>query len=71
MSPKKQAESSSESSTEDSVLPEGIAIRLRDAFTSANDWKNVSESFIKSSPLTALAGAFFLGFLLSRIARHA
>jgi hypothetical protein len=67
MSPKKQAESNSE----DSVLPEGIAIRLRDAFTSANDWKNVSESFIKTNPMTALAGAFFLGFLLSRVARHA
>ena len=68
MSPKKQNDTTN---AEESVLPEGIAIRLRDAFTSANDWKNVSESFIKTSPLTALAGAFFLGFLLSRVARHA
>lgn len=68
MSSKKRADSTS---VEEDIVPEGIAIHLKDAFTSANDWKNVSQTFIQNNPVAALVGAFFVGLLLSRVARYA
>ena len=68
MSVKKQLEHVEE---DVSALGENLAVRFKDALTSANDWKKVSQSYIKESPILCLAGAFLVGFAIAKVARHA
>jgi len=68
MPAKKQIEKAEEVA---SALGEDISEKFKDALTSANDWKDTAQSYIKDHPATALAGAFLLGVLIAKVARHA
>jgi hypothetical protein len=57
--------------TEVSALSEDLSVRIKDAIENARDWREVAESYIKKSPGLCLAGAFVLGFVISKVARHA
>lgn len=57
--------------TQVAALGEDLSVRIKDTVENVRDWKEVAESFIKKSPGLCLAGAFVLGFALSKVARHA
>ena len=68
MSVKKHIERSEQDVSD---LGEDISVRLKDALTSANDWKDGATNLIKKNPVACLAGAFLVGFALAKVARHA
>jgi hypothetical protein len=68
MPARKQMEQAEEAVSE---LGENIAVRFKDALDSASDWRDSAQSYIKKNPGIALAGAFFLGVIVAKVARHA
>lgn len=54
-----------------SALGENLAVRFKDAVDTANDWKHVAQTYIEKQPAMALAGAFVLGVIVAKVARHA
>jgi hypothetical protein len=68
MQARKQIERAEEVAT---ALGENIAERVKDAVESASDWKDTAQAYIKKNPAIALAGAFALGVIVAKVARHA
>jgi hypothetical protein len=68
MPAKKQIERAEQAASE---LGENIAEHFKTAMDSANDWKDTAQTYIKKNPGIALAGAFFLGVVVAKVARHA
>lgn len=50
---------------------EDLPKRMEEARDVANDWKAKAETLIREKPGTCLIGAFAIGFLLAKVARHA
>lgn len=45
--------------------------RMEEAREMARDWKTRAEAMVREKPVICLAGAFAIGFLLAKVARHA
>ena len=57
--------------TEVAALGEDLSVRVKDVLDNARVWQADAEKFIKKNPALCLTGAFFLGYALSKVARHA
>ena len=50
---------------------EDLPERVKDAQKTVQDWGHSARKFIRKNPGTVLVGAFAVGFLLAKVARHA
>ncbi|MCG5053999.1 MAG: hypothetical protein KA712_13630 [Myxococcales bacterium] len=49
----------------------GLPDHIEDARLVAESWKQRAQEFVRKNPGAALAGAFAIGFILAKVARHA
>jgi len=50
---------------------EDLPVRVKDAQKAVSDWGNTARQFAQKNPGTVVVGAFAVGFLLAKVARHA